>query len=64
VIVVEALDLGDHVRLTCDLTFETADATPTRLRITEQRSEQLPAVIPSGHPIRLYADSRLLAVVP
>jgi putative spermidine/putrescine transport system ATP-binding protein len=64
VLVVEALDLGDHVRLTCDLTFETAEATPARLRITEQRNASLPADIPAGHPIRLYADTRLLAVVP
>ncbi len=61
VTVADLLDLGDHIRLTCDL--PVPGSTPVRVRITEPRSG-VSGGVSTGHPLRLYADTRLLAVVP
>jgi ABC-type Fe3+/spermidine/putrescine transport system ATPase subunit len=63
VVVVDVLDLGDHVRLTCDLVTTTA-SPPERVRITERRGGALSGGVSTGRPMCLYADTRLLALVP
>ncbi|HTW19075.1 MAG TPA: ABC transporter ATP-binding protein, partial [Mycobacteriales bacterium] len=57
-VVAESLDLGDHVRLTCELPGTVSSSgTPHRLRITDDRSGALGGQLKPGDPLQLFAST-------
>jgi putative spermidine/putrescine transport system ATP-binding protein len=64
-VVAEALDLGDRIRLTCELPGSlSSSGNPHRLRITDDRSGALGGQLKPGDPLQLFASTTVLAVVP
>jgi putative spermidine/putrescine transport system ATP-binding protein len=64
-VVAESLDLGDRVRLTCELPGTVSNSgAPHRLRITDDGSGALGGQLKPGDPLQLFASTPVLAVVP
>jgi ABC-type Fe3+/spermidine/putrescine transport system ATPase subunit len=63
VTVMECLDLGDHVRVSCQVRSPDGEPTSTRVRISGERLGALADGLEPGQSLRLQADASKLSLV-